>query len=129
MFAVQEEPLDPAALLRAVQDERFGAVVSFLGVVRRSGEAGEVAALEYSAYPEMALKKMREIGEELVALYGPLKIAAVHRLGVLPVGCPSLALAVGCPHREQAWLAAAAFVDRLKEDVPIWKMDIPVEGG
>jgi len=129
VFRVGEDPLDLPALISSVEDERFGAVVAFLGIVRRSGEAGEIDALEYSAYAEMAVLKMHEIGRELEEQFGPLRIAATHRTGRLPVGTPSLALAVACPHRGQAWRAAEKFVDRLKEVVPIWKVDIPVEGG
>jgi molybdopterin synthase catalytic subunit len=129
LFDICEEPLDIAPLIEAVSDPGHGAIVTFLGVVRKSGPAGPVSALEYSAYREMALVKLREIGDELSARYGPMKIAAVHRVGKLDVGVASLALAVGAPHRAEAWRASEEFVDRLKEIVPIWKKDVALEGG
>ncbi len=129
MFDIRDDSLDLDPLIAAVSDPGHGAVVTFLGVVRDHGEEGPVSALEYSAYREMALAKMREIGDELTQEFGPLKVAAVHRVGLLEVGVPSLALAVGAPHRAEAWAAAARYVDRLKEIVPIWKKDVPLEGG
>lgn len=128
-FRVTAEPLDLAALVAAVSAPQHGAIASFLGVVRdRSGERS-VRALAYSAYPEMAERKLAEIGDELDERFGPLSIAAAHRTGELPVGTPSLALAVGAPHRREAFAAAQYFVDRLKEIVPIWKEDLPSKEG
>jgi len=129
MFEVREDPLDLLALVQAVRRPSFGAIVTFLGVVRESGVEGPVSGLEYSAYREMAVAKMREIGGELIEGFGPLEIAAHHRIGRLEIGEASLALAVAAPHRAEAWRAAQIFVDRLKEIVPIWKKDLPLKGG
>jgi molybdopterin synthase catalytic subunit len=124
-FRVVEQPLELAPLIAAVSDDGHGAVVSFLGVVRDHGEAGAVGGLAYSAYPEMAEKKMAEIGDEMAERFGPLSVAALHRVGRLAIGEASLALAVGAAHRKEAYAAAIYFVDRLKEIVPIWKEDLP----
>ncbi len=124
-FRVLEEPLDLSPLIEAVADDGHGAIVSFLGVVRDHGENGAVGGLAYSAYPEMAVKKMSEIGDEMAERFGSLAIAALHRVGRLEIGEASLALAVGAAHRKEAYAAAIYFVDRLKEIVPIWKEDLP----
>ena len=123
-FLVTSEPLDLAPLLAVVASPAHGAVVGFLGLVRAAGEAGPVVALDYEAYPAMAERSMAAIAAELEARFGPLVLAAHHRVGRLAVGLPSLALAVGAPHRREAFAAAEAFVDRLKEIVPIWKTDL-----
>lgn len=128
-FRVTTEALEIAPLIDAVSDPGHGAIVSFLGIVRDHGEGGEVAGLAYSAYPEMAEKKMAEIGGEMAERFGSLAVAAVHRTGELAVGVPSLALAVGAAHRKEAYAAAQFFVDRLKEIVPIWKEDMPRKEG
>ena len=127
LFRVGPELPDLARLMAAVADPGHGAVVSFLGVVRDESDGSPVAGLEYSAYEEMARRKLREIGDEIQARYGPLKVAAAHRTGHLAVGEVSFALAVGAAHRQSAFRAAAHFVDRLKEIVPIWKQGLPVE--
>lgn len=128
MLRVGPEKLDLAPLIAEVGDEGHGAVVTFLGVVRdRSGEV-EVSGLDYEAYESMALVKMHEIVDELQDRFGPLRVAAAHRTGRLAVGEVSFALAVGAPHRAEAFAAAALFVDRLKEIVPIWKYDLRKQG-
>ena len=53
-----------------------------------------------------------------------MRVAAAHRTGRLAVGDVSFALAIGAPHRDAAWRAAAYFVDRLKQVVPIWKEEL-----
>ena len=126
MFELGEEPLELAPLLEAVADPAHGAVVGFLGVVR--AEDG-LDGLEYSAYTKMALAMMEKIGREMGERFGPLRVAARHRLGRLAVGEASLALAVASPHRKEALQAASYFVDRLKEVVPIWKEAYPSQGG
>ena len=51
------------------------------------------------------------------------EMAMVHRLGRLDVGEVSVAVAVSCPHRAQAFEACRHAIDRLKELVPIWKKE------
>ncbi len=121
-FLITSEPLALEPLLAAVAAPEHGAVVGFLGVVRAESGLG---ALDYEAYPEMAERSMAAIAAELAERHGPLALAAHHRVGRLGVGEISFALAVGAAHRREAFLAAAAFVDRLKEIVPVWKTDLP----
>jgi molybdopterin synthase catalytic subunit len=47
----------------------------------------------------------------------------VHRLGRLDLGEVSVAVAVSCPHRAQAFEAGRYVIDTLKEIVPIWKQE------
>lgn len=122
-FCITRDPLALGPLLAAVAAPAHGAVVGFLGIVRADAE---LTGLDYEAYPDMAERSMAAIAAELEARFGPLSLAAHHRVGRLAVGEVSLALAVGAPHRREALLAAAAFVDRLKEIVPIWKTDLAV---
>lgn len=99
-----------------------GAWVEFRGVVRdREGEA-EIAALEYEAYEKMALAVMRGIVAELHAAGPILFFAAIHRIGVVPVGESAIYAGAAAKHRGPAFEALARFMDRLKQDVPIWKV-------
>jgi molybdopterin synthase catalytic subunit len=52
----------------------------------------------------------------------------VHRLGHLDVGEVSVAVAVSCPHRGEAFEACRYAIDRLKEIVPIWKKENWADG-
>ena len=67
MFAITHEPLDPGALVEAVRLDESGAVALFYGVVRNENMGRNVQYLEYDVYPEMAIKKMREIADEVRA--------------------------------------------------------------
>jgi molybdopterin synthase catalytic subunit len=86
------------------------------------------SALDYEAYPAMAEKKMAEIEQETRARWPVGEMALVHRLGHLGIGDVSVAVAVGCPHRAQAFDACRYAIDRLKELVPIWKKENWADG-
>jgi molybdopterin synthase catalytic subunit len=47
----------------------------------------------------------------------------VHRLGRVDLGEASVLVAVGTPHRRDAFEAAAWLMDQIKQDVPIWKQE------
>jgi molybdopterin synthase catalytic subunit len=98
-------------------------VVLFLGTVRDLTGDRETVALDYEAYPEMAECKMAEIEADTRQRWPVGDIVLEHRLGHLEVGDISVAVAVSCPHRAQAFEACRYAIDRLKELVPIWKKE------
>jgi molybdopterin synthase catalytic subunit len=81
------------------------------------------SALDYEAYPEMAELKLRELEQEARNRWPIDRVAMVHRLGRLELGEVSVAVAVSCPHRHQAFDAARFLIDELKAWVPIWKKE------
>jgi molybdopterin synthase catalytic subunit len=128
MIRLTREPIDHAVLTEQVQGPHCGAVVTFLGTVRDlTGELVTVA-LDYDAYPGMAEKKLAEIEADVRARWPVGDIVMVHRLGRLTVGEVSVAVAVSCPHRADAFAACRHAIDRLKELVPIWKRDCSPDG-
>ena len=70
MFKIVDEPIDATALGEMVRTEADGAVCVFLGVARKFSRGREVVHLEYEAYPEMAEKKLAEIGDEIKVKFG-----------------------------------------------------------
>ncbi len=128
LFEVMSGPLDPQRVVEAVRGNDAGAVALFYGVVREENFGRPVLYLEYDAYPEMAIKVMREIADEVRAEWPVSGIACQHRTGRLEIGETSLLVAVSSPHRREAFEACHAYVDRLKERVPIWKKEV-FEGG
>lgn len=114
---VTAEPLDPAPLLAAVRDARAGAVVLFEGVTR------DVAFLDYEAYGEMAAPVIERIAEDERERHGLCAVAVEHRTGRVPLGEPSVLVAVSAPHRAEAFAGCRAVMDRIKAEAPVWKRE------
>jgi molybdopterin synthase catalytic subunit len=128
MIQLTRDPIDHQTLTESVRLPHCGAVVTFLGTVRDLTEGQVTTALDYEAYPPMAEKKMAEIEAETRSRWPVGELLMVHRLGRLDVGEVSVAVAVSCPHRAQAFEACRYAIDRLKELVPIWKKENWADG-
>ena len=128
MFAITRDPLDPQPLVEAVRKDESGAVALFYGVVRNHNMGRSVQYLEYDAYESMAVKKLREVADEVCAKFPVTGIAALHRIGRLEIGETSLLVAVSSPHRKEAFEACHYAVDRIKETVPVWKKEVWEDG-
>jgi molybdopterin synthase catalytic subunit len=128
VIRLQAEPIDYEQLTESVRSHRCGAVVLFLGTVRELTEGRRTLHLEYEAYPAMAEKKLAEIETETRARWPVVELGIVHRLGQLELGDISVAVAVSCPHRAQAFEACRHAMDRVKEVVPIWKKENWADG-
>jgi MoaE-MoaD fusion protein len=115
------EPLDVSAPLREVEGPDCGAVVSFTGVVRASNRGKQVVALDYEAYPEMALKVFAQIEQAAAARWPGTRIAIHHRVGHCAPGVVSVVIAAASPHRADAFDACRMAIEQLKADAPIWK--------
>jgi len=76
----------------------------------------------------MAVKKMRQVAEEIRSRWSVTDMAISHRIGRLEIGETSLLVAVSAPHRRPAFEACHHAVDRIKEIVPVWKKEV-WEGG
>ncbi len=101
-----------------------GAWVEFRGVVRGEENGQAISALEYEAYQEMAGRETRRILETLAEQHPCLAVKVIHRTGIIPVGDTAIYVGVGAPHRAEAIALLAGFMDRLKQDVPIWKRGV-----
>src|SRR2546421_3597108 len=128
MIQLTRDPIDYHALTEQVRRDNCGAVVTFLGTVRDLTGERVTVALDYEAHAAMAEKKLAEIERDTRARWPVGEIALVHRLGRLEVGEASVAVAVSCPHRAQAFEACRHAIDRLKELVPIWKKENWADG-
>jgi molybdopterin synthase catalytic subunit len=100
-----------------------GAVATFTGTVRGSENDHPISALVYEAYQPMAETITHRILTELAAEHPCHSVFVQHRTGTVPVGEAAIHIAVQAKHRAPAFALLAAFMDRLKQDVPIWKTD------
>jgi len=129
VIQVTREPLDPEAITAAVRDDASGGVVTFLGTTRNETGGRRVLYLEYEAYEDMAGKMLARIADEVAAKWGIHRASIAHRFGRLEIGEVSLVVAVASPHRVAAFEACQYVVDRIKENVPIWKKEVFEDGG
>jgi MoaE-MoaD fusion protein len=123
LFALVDRPLELSEVVRAVSGASQGGLVTFSGVVRDSTKGRRVLKLEYEAYAPMAEKKLSEIGAEAEQRWPGARVAIVHRTGTLLPGELAVVIAASAPHRKEAFRACEYAIDRLKEDVPIWKKE------
>jgi molybdopterin synthase catalytic subunit len=128
MIRLTTDAINYAALTESVCRPECGGVVLFLGTVRDLTDGRVTVALEYEAYSAMAEKKLAEIEQETRRRWPVGEMALVHRLGRLDVGEVSVAAAVSCPHRAEAFEACRFAIDRLKELAPIWKQENWADG-
>jgi molybdopterin synthase catalytic subunit len=123
LFEIGKARIEVERLLAAVADPTTGATVLFLGTTRNQNAGRRVTRLEYEAYATMAKREMRELAREARRRWPIKRVAMSHRIGVVPVGESSVAIAVSAGHRDEAFTACHWLIDRLKEIVPIWKKE------
>ena len=128
MIELTENILDPERITAQVRRDTNGSVITFLGTTRDNFEGKTVLTLEYEAFDEMAVKKLKEVRMELMAEFGIEEVAISHRIGTVGIGEISLVVAIGSPHRKEGFKACQEAVDRIKEVVPIWKKEIYQDG-
>lgn len=132
--AISGRPLDLAALGARVGSSAgpeagaAGAVVTFLGVVRRENQGRRVLWLEYEAYELLAVKALERIRDEAAREWPDVTLAMHHRTGRLELGEASVAIAAASAHRAEAFAACRYAIERIKQIAPIWKRE-HFEGG
>ncbi|MDY6941350.1 MAG: molybdenum cofactor biosynthesis protein MoaE [Cyanobacteriota bacterium] len=117
-------PLSIEEVYAEADDPGNGAVVVMSGMVRDNTEGRAVAFLEYQAYEPMAVEIFRQIADRIRDRWPDVgRVAIHHRTGRLKIGEISVLVAVGCPHRSEAFEACRYAIDTLKHNAPIWKKE------
>jgi molybdopterin synthase catalytic subunit len=123
LIEITDDVIPAAEIAGEIKAGADGAVCVFDGIVRDNTRGRKTQYLDYEAYREMALEKMRALGEEAVERFGVRDVALVHRLGRLYVGETSVLIVVASGHRGAAFDACRWLIDTLKTTVPIWKKE------
>lgn len=125
---VKDGPLSLTRVLATVAHPGAGGVDIFIGNVRDHSRGHIIDHLEYEAYEPMALRVMRAIGAAIEAEIPGVRVAIHHRLGSLQIGDSAVIVAASAPHRAEAFTACRSAIERLKQDVPIWKREVATDG-
>jgi len=120
--------IDPA--IEFVTDPAAGGIATFTGITRAEDSATghALAALDYQAYDEMALKQLHELANNARQRWPVLRLAILHRIGRVHISEPSVIIAVSCPHRAPSFDACRWLIDSIKKDVAIWKKEVWADG-
>ena len=128
-FAMTFAPLSLEEVYQLADDPANGAIVVMSGMVRNQTDGKPVVALEYQAYEPMALRVFQQIATEIRQQWPDVQRVVIHhRTGRLAIGEISVLVAVGCPHRSEAFAACQYAIDTLKHNAPIWKKEHWADG-
>jgi len=125
---ISDAPLSLDLLLRETDGADAGALVVFSGTVRASDAGMDVVALDYEVHRDMAEAAIRRIEADLLSRKGILACRIVHRVGSVGAGEPSVHVVVRARHRTEGFTVAREAIDRVKNEVPIWKTDVFADG-
>ncbi len=125
---LSDAPVSLEPLADYVCDDTRGALVTFTGIVRNHARGHAVERLHYEAYGSMAVRQLRRLVHEVETTVPGTRVAVHHRVGTLAVGDIAVVIAAASAHRGEAFRACQLLIDRLKEDVPIWKRETGPDG-
>src|SRR5438067_13754194 len=125
MNYLTHSPISVESLLAAVQSPERGGTCVFLGTVRSDDD---VTGIEYSAYDDMALAEIKQVLAEAEGRWPDARVMLQHRLGLIPVGEASIAIAAAAPHRDHAFAACRFIIEQVKQRLPIWKKEMHADG-
>ena len=117
------EPINADVLTKRVARPGNGGICTFHGIVRDNMDGRPVVKLEYEAFEPMALQELDRIVRQVEERWGLTDVEIEHRVGELQIGEASVVIAVGAPHRAEAFEACRYIIDTLKTTVPIWKKE------
>ena len=128
MKHLQYDEINYAELFDEFRNPNSGAVVLFSGEVRDNNKGRAVTHLEYEAYEPMANKMIARILEEAMTRFNLNQAVCVHRLGKVDVSGCAVVVITGSGHRKEAYAANRFIIDRVKNEVPIWKHEFFADG-
>ncbi|MFN7105209.1 MAG: molybdenum cofactor biosynthesis protein [Pyrobaculum sp.] len=105
-----------------------GGLVIFVGYVKGVVEDAAVSSLDYEAYEPYASTKIREIEEWAKSQEGVLEARIYHAVGSLKPGDTTLYVFVSAASREIAFRVAREALERVKHEVPIFKLERRSDG-
>ena len=123
-FAITLAPLSIEEVYALADDPANGAIVIMSGTVRNQTDSQSVVSLEYQAYQPMAVAIFQSIAAQIRNTWQDVnRVVIHHRIGHLKIGEISVLVAIGCPHRSEAFEACRYAIDTLKHNAPIWKKE------
>ncbi len=123
LIYISEEPLSVSDIESFLRQAEGGAVNLFVGTTRRVTGERVTTFLSYEAAEALAVSEITRIVDEARKEWPILRVAVVHRIGIVPVGEASVVIGVATAHRAESFDACRFLIDKLKQHVPIWKKE------
>jgi molybdopterin synthase catalytic subunit len=131
MIRVQQEDFDPGAELERLRgrlQDRVGAMVSFIGLVRDLNEGDAITGMTLEHYPGMTEKALAAIAAEATARWKLNDAVIIHRVGPLAPNDRIVLVIAASAHRKEAFRACEFMIDVLKTKAPFWKKEATPRG-
>ncbi|WP_200530986.1 molybdopterin synthase [Halorubrum sp. LN27] len=105
--------------------DRSGAIASFTGRVRARDAPDDdpTTHLAFEKYEGVAEDRLNAIADEITDRDGVFDVRMHHRTGVIEAGEDIVFVVVLAGHRREAFRAVEDGIDRLKDEVPIFKKE------
>ncbi|WP_143421258.1 molybdopterin synthase catalytic subunit MoaE [Gilliamella apicola] len=122
IIKVNEESIDNNQLINWLSAlPQDGAIVTFMGKVRCSGE--QTLSLYLEHYAEMTEKVLANIIANARKRWQLSRVAVIHRIGEINVNEQIVFVGVSSAHRADSFAAAEFIMDILKNEAPLWKKE------
>jgi len=110
---------------RSADADRAGAVATFTGRVRTRDAPDDdpTTHLAFEKYEGVAADRMDAVAEEITGRDGVFDVRMCHRTGVIEAGEDIVFVVALAGHRREAFRAVEDGIDRLKDEVPIFKKE------
>ncbi len=110
------------------REDRAGAIATFTGRVRakESPDDDPTEFLEFERYDGVAQERMATLREDLESRAGVHEVRLHHRTGVVEAGEDIVFVVVLAGHREEAFRTVEDGINRLKDEVPLFKKEVTV---
>ncbi len=129
VWNVTSKPLNVMEGLAFVTQPSNGAESLFVGAVREFNQGKSVLGVSYDVFEPLARQSFADICKEAQEKWGEaLSLYVVHGKGRLKVGGISVVIAVGSPHRDEAFKASRYLIEQIKHRSPVWKLEHYTDG-
>ena len=105
-----------------------GAIATFTGLVRDSGDLSGVTGLYLEHYPGMTDQVIHDLIRQARERWDLRTVRVIHRVGRLKLTDQIVFVGVASAHREDAFAACQFLMDILKTSVPFWKKELTEDG-
>jgi molybdopterin synthase catalytic subunit len=121
LIRITRNPIRPEAAIEGVRKKAYGAVIAYVGTVRDVSHDRRVIFMEHQvSLQDLARQELELIAEEIKRRWQLEDVSIIHRIGKLRTGEILLVVAIGAPHRVEAFEACQYAIDRFKEVSPKW---------